>query len=61
MLHTVKLIVSATFTKRFSMAKRPVGRILALVVLIALGLGLYFWLAERTPVIVQPAETESTP
>ncbi len=42
------------------MTKRPIGRILALAVLIALGFGLYFWFAPETPVIVQPAETETT-
>ncbi len=42
------------------MTKRPIGRILALAVLIALGLGLYFWFAPQTPVIVQPAEMDAT-
>lgn len=42
------------------MAKRPIGPILALAVLIALGLGLYFWFSPGTPVVVQPAETETT-
>jgi len=61
MLHTVNLTASATFTKRFPMAKRPVGPILTLAVLIAIGLGLYFWLAPRTPVVAHPAESAVTP
>ncbi len=43
------------------MAKLPIGRILALALVIALGLGLYFSFAPTTPVVVQPAETETTP
>ena len=43
------------------MAKRPFARLALLGVVIAAGLGLFFWLAPTTPVIVQPAEVEVTP
>lgn len=35
--------------------KRPIVRLTLLAVVIAAGLGLYFWLGPRTPVVARPA------
>ncbi len=43
------------------MAKPPRFRMLALAVVIAIGLALFFWFGPETPTIVRPADTELTP
>ncbi len=39
--------------------KSPTGRLAALVVLVIIGLALFFTLAPRTPSVAKPADSES--
>jgi hypothetical protein len=42
-----------------SKARSPVGRLAILTLVVLIGLGLFFLLARRTPVVVRPVESES--
>src|SRR5206468_5447243 len=60
-LHRVNLIPRSPQHPGKLMRRLPLARLILLGLLILAGLGLFLALAHRTPVVVQPAGTESRP
>jgi hypothetical protein len=62
-LHRVKLIPrrSPQHLRGRTMRRLPLARLILLGLVILAGLGLFLALSRRTPVVVQPAGTESRP